>query len=874
MTNVPDRLNALLTDRYTIEREVGAGGMATVYLARDLRHHRRVALKVLRPELAAVLGTERFLSEIQVTANLQHPHLLALFDSGEAEGILFYVMPFVEGESLRDRLQRERQLPVDEAVRIAIAVAGALDYAHRHGVIHRDLKPENILLHEGQPMVADFGIALAVSKAGGSRVTQTGLSLGTPHYMSPEQATADHVIDGRSDIYSLAAVLFEMLIGEPPFTGSTAQAIAARILTEKPRSAHAARPSVPADLDAAIAVGLEKLPADRWATAKEFAEALTGRGTPLRRAEASDVKDGASAQAHSRFWPTTAAVLAVVASGAVAGLAWNAGRPLRDRGSLRVPLATAPAVVLDQDFRSPGLAISPDGQQLVYSGLSDGQRLYLQRLDSSGTVSPIPGTEGARAPFFSPDGRSIGFVIGTSLQTLALGGARSVELADVPSLYGGSWSADGRTVYFTPNTQAGIWRVSALGGEPAAPVTTPDRDGFDMGHWWPQALPGGKRLVYTSCCGHNRIMVVDLETGARTVLVEGGFFGRFVGGYLVFAQGRSLMAARFDPETLEIGSPAKVLENALTGAEQFAQFAASESGTLAYYQGVSDLGRTLMRVDRSSGASRTLGRGPRAYSNLLSLDPTSSRMAVTFWEDQQDVFIYDLARDDFDRVTTDPHNDFHAIWTPDGRDLVFNSNRGGQIDLYLGPADKSRPEQVLYASANPKWPGSWSGDGNLLAYWENHPKTGPDVWVYSTASRDARPFRNSPASELWPSLSPDGRWIAFQSDELGDYEVYVAPYPGPGPTCKVSAAGGTRPKWTREGRELLFRQGTSIMGVDVGDGRFCNARAEQVFDGVDPMWEVSAGGDFFMTLEPRDPPTMHLVLNWLDELERSVPAGP
>src|SRR6185503_14111256 len=266
--------NTALAERYRVERLIGVGGMATVYLARDLRHDRNVALKLLKPELGAVLGVERFLSEIRVTANLQHPHLLPLFDSGEADGLLYYVMPFVEGESLRSRLDREKQLPVNEAIRITIAVAGALDYAHRHNVVHRDLKPENILLQDGQPVVSDFGIALAVTNAGGTRVTQTGLSLGTPQYMSPEQATGDRVIDARSDIYSLGAVLYEMLTGEPPHTGATVQAIIARVLTDKARSVRATRDMVPENVDAAIQRALAKLPADRFATAKEFADAL------------------------------------------------------------------------------------------------------------------------------------------------------------------------------------------------------------------------------------------------------------------------------------------------------------------------------------------------------------------------------------------------------------------------------------------------------------------------------------------------------------------------------------------------------------------------------------------------------------------------
>src|SRR5881398_2722819 len=252
--------------------------MATVYLARDVRHERDVALKVLNPELGAVLGVDRFLSEIKVTANLQHPNLLPLFDSGEADGLLFYVMPYVEGESLRARIAREKQLPVDEAIRIATAVANALDYAHRHGVIHRDLKPENILLQEGQPLVADFGIALAVSNAGGNRITQTGLSLGTPNYMSPEQATGDPTIDARSDIYSLGAMTYEMLTGEPPHTGNTSQAVIARMLTEKPRPIRTTRSAVPEYVEATVQRALEKLPADRFSSAREYAEGLRGRG--------------------------------------------------------------------------------------------------------------------------------------------------------------------------------------------------------------------------------------------------------------------------------------------------------------------------------------------------------------------------------------------------------------------------------------------------------------------------------------------------------------------------------------------------------------------------------------------------------------------
>src|SRR2546427_1609157 len=307
MPELLSRLQPALSDRYQLDREIGAGGMATVYLAQDIRHDRRVALKVLRPELAAVIGAERFLAEIKLTANLQHPHILPLFDSGEADSFLYYVMPFVEGESLRDRLRREKQLPVDDAVRIAREVADALDYAHRHGVIHRDIKPENILLHDGRALVADFGIALAASKAGSTRMTETGMALGTPDYMSPEQAMGEREITARSDVYALGAVRYEMLTGDPPFTGSTAQAIVARVVTESPRSLTAQRHTIPPGVEAAALTALEKLPADRFATAAEFADALRNKGYTATTAGPAPAR--APSAAPRRPVPATVAAL-------------------------------------------------------------------------------------------------------------------------------------------------------------------------------------------------------------------------------------------------------------------------------------------------------------------------------------------------------------------------------------------------------------------------------------------------------------------------------------------------------------------------------------------------------------------------------------
>ena len=322
MSTIPvERLNAALEGRYHIERELGEGGMATVFLADDIKHERKVALKVLKPELAAVVGAERFLSEIKVTANLQHPNILPLFDSGEADSFLFYVMPYVEGESLRDRLNREQQLHVDEAVKIATDLAEALDHAHRQKVVHRDIKPANILLRDGRPLIADFGIALAVGAAGGTRLTETGLSVGTPYYMSPEQATGDQVVGPASDIYALACVLYEMLVGEPPFPGATAQAVLGKIIAGEPVSATKQRPSIPANIDAAVRCALEKLPADRFTGAQDFARALGDEH--FRHGEAVVGATGAGARRWQRLTLATTAVAVL----STIGLAWSLSQP-------------------------------------------------------------------------------------------------------------------------------------------------------------------------------------------------------------------------------------------------------------------------------------------------------------------------------------------------------------------------------------------------------------------------------------------------------------------------------------------------------------------------------------------------------------------
>ena len=393
MSDPVTRLNAALEGRYAIERELGEGGMATVYLADDLKHERKVALKVLKPELAAVVGAERFLAEIKTTAKLQHPHILPLFDSGEADTFLFYVMPYVDGETLRDRIDREKQLPVDEAVRIATAVANALDHAHRHNVIHRDIKPGNILLQDGEPIVADFGIALAVGAAGSNRLTETGLSLGTPFYMSPEQATGDRAVGASTDTYALGAVLYEMLVGEPPYPGTTAQAVLGKIIAGKPVSATEQRPLIPANVDAALRRALEKLPADRFSSAQEFVRALGDTG--FRYGEVVAAGDASAAVSSWNRLTVSMTGLAALSTVLAVVFGWVVLRP--QSGDIE-PIRFVAQLPDSLELLNPYLSFTPDGTRMVMPG---GNGPVLRALGDVGAYVIDIGKR-AGAPFLSP----------------------------------------------------------------------------------------------------------------------------------------------------------------------------------------------------------------------------------------------------------------------------------------------------------------------------------------------------------------------------------------------------------------------------------------------------------------------------------------
>ncbi|HJS48068.1 MAG TPA: protein kinase, partial [Gemmatimonadales bacterium] len=708
MTAPSPRLAAALADRYRLERELGQGGMATVYLADDLKHDRKVALKVLRPELAAVIGAERFLKEIKVTANLQHPHILGLIDSGEADGLLWYAMPFVEGESLRDRLQREKQLPIPEAVRIATEVAGALDYAHRHGVVHRDIKPENILLHDDSALVADFGIALAASTAG-TRMTETGMSLGTPHYMSPEQAMGEREITARSDVYALGCISYEMLTGDPPFTGSTAQAIVAKVVTERPHPLRSQRHTIPPHVEAAVLTALEKLPADRFATAAEFAEALADRSYTTTAMAAQ-----AGGPPNDRRWRLVAAVagLALVVSTAAAVVGWMRQPPPGMVRRFVVALTgTYPS------YATP--LLSPDGTRLVYASIEGA----LQLLAADALVArPIPRSESAWSPAFSPDGREL--VINTgfpgAIRVIPLdGGAVRTLVADSTFGQGLDWSTDG-WIYYLQGAHDGrdLMRIRATGGTPEF-VARPDSASDILMFRFPQALPGGRVLVTLQMkVGDPKAGILDPGTGAVTILAD-GVLSRFTptGHLIVAGVDGTLQAARFDAPagTLQGGFTPVAEGLAVSSFTGTGSFTLSREGTLGYQRSPDP--HRVVRVSRDGGREEALDPGWQGQFGPLSLAPDGSRLAITLERaGGTELWVRSLESGAMTRLSSGATWNYRPSWSVDGREVIFTSDQRGKITTYRVRADGSARPEPLLAVPPTVDEAVYSRDGEWLVY--------------------------------------------------------------------------------------------------------------------------------------------------------------
>ena len=832
-----EQLTAALADRYRIERELGQGGMATVYLAEDLKHKRQVAIKVLKPELAAVLGAERFIQEIKTTAALQHPHILPLFDSGEAiltthdsglTSFLFYVMPYIEGETLRDKLNRETQLGIEEAVRITTEVADALDYAHRHGVIHRDIKPENILLHDGRPLVADFGIALAVKAAGGPRLTETGMSLGTPHYMSPEQATGDRGVTARSDVYGLGCVLYEMLTGEPPFTGPTAQAVVAKMLTEEPKAPSAARKSVPRAVEDAVLTALEKLPADRFANAADFAASLAG-GPAVRSPGRGTARGGRRA------------VMLVGAGALLAGIL--AGAFLVGHATDRPEFGAAIKVTYESTLELQP-ALSPDGRFLAYTA-GDAVRSFVY-------VRPVEGGRSTRltdessanevAPSWSPDGSRILYASPRGLFSVSASGGYPRPEAPPRTagpIVSAAWSPDGRTIAYV------VADSIFLNNEGEAPRFLATSYSLTGCRW----APDGSRLacaagnaLYTTVgllygnAAPSWVEVVDARSGARKALTDSLTLNHSPDGrWVYFVSNRHgandvyrVPADGGPVQRLTVGLGAQSIAVSADGRRLAYNVYRSEGNIWSVPFGrrpISLQGATqVTRGNQSVEISRVSRDGSRLYySSDVSGTSQLYRVPVTGGEPE--------------RLTSDGHQDFGPAPSPDGKMVAFHSPRAGSRDIYVLPLDGS-PLIRVTNSSNQELAPAWAPDGSAIAYGLLEGAGGIRVQRRQRDGSFGVPVDRASFGGV-PAWSPDGRYIAFTGSISGG-PVYVVGADSGTPRLLVDTVSSAAPRvmwldFSRDGRELLFS------GVD---GR-----------GVPGIWSVPfpAGAPVSLVLRYDDP---------------------
>ncbi len=802
---IPSALGSALADRYRLERELGAGGMATVYLAQDLKHDRKVAIKVLRPELAAVIGADRFLSEIKTTANLQHPHILPLFDSGAAGSFLYYVMPFIEGESLRDRLNRDKQLPIADAVRIATEIAGALDYAHRHNVIHRDIKPENILLHDGRALVADFGIALAASKAGGTRMTETGMSLGTPTYMSPEQAMGEREITARSDVYALGCITYEMLVGDPPFLGGTAQAIVAKVMTEKPAPPSRMRDTVPLAVEDAVLTALEKLPADRFASAAEFSAALHG-GTTTR----ATTRTTQAARATTGPWRTISLGLCVACAGLLALLFWSrkggvaAGPTIYDAvlpDSAAMSFAvTSSNVAYGEPLRN--VSISPAGDFAVYAARQgDSTELWYRSLRTS-EARRLPGTRGATAPRISPDGTRIAYLRGDRGMLLPLAGGESRLLLEGKSMDAISWISNTQLGVGTDDGNRFSW-IEAAGGNPRTKVIPR----CPFGRWIPEL----RQLL----CSYNRsATVLDPESGTIAnirVARADGTPGELLAGtafvliekrYLIYLTSNgTLLGARYDAEKHLAYRPVTLLGGIRREALGEGQFDVAQDGSLIYAPGLdATIGRLVTL--HAGGTPQPL---PLEAGDFQRFDLSRDRRwiaASVQGSEMNELRIYDLQNGQhFTWLRGGMIR--HPLWSPAGDRLIFAIRDSTRWSVLRGaPSSGGTPDVLSQNEYDPFSldPSDWFSDRGALA----------QGWGGSVITRfdpgAAHPtFDTLVTGARFGSVSPNQKLLLYQT--LEGNQVIATTFPTPGRRWQL-ASEGVEPLWL-SATEVLYRLGIS-----------------------------------------------------------------
>jgi serine/threonine-protein kinase len=894
---------------YEVAAQIGAGGMGEVYQAHDTKLGRDVAIKVL-PEAFAhdADRLSRFQREAKMLAALNHPNIATIHGLEHSDGVQYLVMELVSGETLAERV-KAGPLGIDEALKIAVQIAEALEAAHEKGIIHRDLKPANVkLTPEGKVKVLDFGLAKAfggdtsTEDIGNSptlsmAATMQGVILGTAAYMSPEQARGK-AVDKRTDIWAFGCVLYELLTGKAAFHGEDVTDILAAVVRAEPDWT-----ALPANISPSIRVLLQRcLRKDRR---QRTPDAATIR-IEIEDAIAAPKDFGATQAApvtrgwrERLAWPVAAGVLALIVIALGIGFVLRAPKP-------QLPMHLSAEIGVDASLFTgfgSSVILSPDGKRLalVASGTDQKQRIYVRSLDQL-QATVLSGTENASDPFFSPDGQWLGFFGDGKLKKISVQGGEAVTLGDASNDRGGSWGEDG-TIVFAPNTRVALSKVSSAGGT-SQPLTTFDKQAGEVTQRWPQVLPGGKAVLFTSSThGYNyddaEIVVYSMTSGQRKTLLRGGFYARFLAsGYLVYMHGGTLFAVPFDLKRLEVtGQPVPILEGVVTNTNGGAQFSFSETGSLVYVPGRATGQNVSIYWMDHEGKFTPLRETPGNYYNP-TFSPDGKRLALEIFDGKRsDIWVYEWERDALTRLTFAGEANTVPVWTPDGQRIVYSSlDKRGVPNLWWIRADGAGDAQRFTESKGSQFAGSWRPDGKVLAFRQFSLDTGSDIMTIPVEGDEKagwkpgepKPFVNSTFDERSPAFSPDGRWLAYKSNESAGYEVYVRPFPGPGGKWQISTGGGVIPKWSRNGKELFFRTADDkiMVATYTAFGDSFHADKPQLWSpgqftdlGINSNFDVHPDGKRFAVLKASGTDQaaavnkVNFVFNFFDEIGRKVPPG-
>ena len=865
---------------YKIFEKLGGGGMGVVYKAQDLKLDRNVALKFLPPHLSQdEENKKRFSHEAKAASALDHPNICTIYEIGETEpapgepgGQMFIAMAYYGGESLKEKIQGG-PLPIADAIDIAIQIVQGLAKAHSTEIIHRDIKPGNILITtDGQIKIVDFGLAKLVGR---TQLTKEGTTLGTVAYMSPEQVQGVEV-GYRTDIWSLGVVLYEMLTGLTPFQGDNDQVVFYTIVNEEQAPITGLRTGVPMELERVVNKAMAKNPDKRYQHVDEIAVDLKAvkaalKGTSKRLFPA---KPRPSQGKRISMWGLVALVTAILVGAAV----WQWLRPTASTPTsvsrFHVPLPEGGQGVAN--LGAPTVALPPDGKFLVYVARDDkGQQLYLRPMDAL-QAKPLPGTEGASSPFFSPDGQWVGFFADDVLKKVRAAGGPPVPITDAPGWKLGATWGPGDVIVFALTGTAGLSQVSAQGGKPKV-LTTPNLDNQERSHRFPTFLPDGKSLLYLQTGGRWGIWALSLQSGKKKFITKGSSPHYLPNGYLVYGHRGSLHAAPFDPARLQLTGPAVPLFGGIAGYGLGMDLSVSDNGTLAYFTASSN-DRQLILVERD-GRERLISDEVRQFRQPR-FSPDGRRLAVRISESGSwDAWLYEFDQNTLSPLTFNQLTILGA-WTPDGQRFTLSAKPGTvTFDIYSIAADFTGEMDTLITSERDLRVGSWSPDGQWLVYREEHPETLSDIWAFHAGGNKTRlPLLQGRYDERTPRLSPDGHWLAYSSNESGRSEVYVRAFPGLGNRQQISVAGATQPIWSPSGKELFYIQENKMMAATLEIGSAVKVvKRTELFEKSDLLSDYDIhpnGNQFVMVKNVEDSgPELIVVLNWAEELMRLVSAG-